>query len=105
MATLGGAQALHREEELGSLEEGKLADMIVVNIEGIHNTPGQEIKENVISRLVYSARSHDVETTIVNGVPLMEHRELTTIDEEMLKAKANKSINHLLSKGRNRKLL
>ncbi len=62
-ATINGAKALGLEKELGSLESGKYADVIVLDLDRPHLTP----LNNVISHLVYSAKGSDVETTIVNG--------------------------------------
>jgi 5-methylthioadenosine/S-adenosylhomocysteine deaminase len=84
MATIGGARALHMESEIGSLEKGKRADLIVVDLSAIHLTP----MYNVISHLVYAAKASDVTDTIVNGRPLMRNRRLLTLNEEAVKAAA-----------------
>jgi 5-methylthioadenosine/S-adenosylhomocysteine deaminase len=86
MATIGGARALHMEREIGSLETGKRADLIVVDLSAIHLTP----MYNVISHLVYAAKASDVTDTIVNGRPLMRNRKLLTLNEEAVKAVARK---------------
>ena len=86
MATLGGARALGKEAELGSLEPGKLADLAVVNLETLHNSPGQG--RDVVSQLVYSVRAADVQATVVNGKILMQDRQLTTINQQELLAEA-----------------
>jgi 5-methylthioadenosine/S-adenosylhomocysteine deaminase len=78
MATLGGARAMGMENELGSLEIGKKADMALVDLEKAHASPG--IGRDPVSRLVYSATAGDVHTTIVNGKILMQDRKLETID-------------------------
>jgi 5-methylthioadenosine/S-adenosylhomocysteine deaminase len=84
MATIGGARALHMEREIGSLEAGKRADLIVVDLGALHLTP----MYNVISHLVYAAKSTDVTDTIVNGRPLMRNRRLLTLNEVAVKAGA-----------------
>jgi 5-methylthioadenosine/S-adenosylhomocysteine deaminase len=84
MATIGGARALHMENEIGSLEAGKRADMIIVDLSALHLTP----MYNVISHLVYAAKASDVNDTIVNGRPLMRNRRLLTLNEEAVKAAA-----------------
>jgi 5-methylthioadenosine/S-adenosylhomocysteine deaminase len=84
MATIGGARALHMESEIGSLEKGKRADLIVVDLSAIHLTP----MYNVVSHLVYAAKASDVTDTIVNGRPLMRNRRLLTLNEEAVKAAA-----------------
>jgi 5-methylthioadenosine/S-adenosylhomocysteine deaminase len=72
------------ESEIGSLEVGKRADMIVVDLERLHSTPAPDI----ISALVYSAQPDDVRTTIVDGRVLMRDRELTTLKEATVIADA-----------------
>jgi 5-methylthioadenosine/S-adenosylhomocysteine deaminase len=84
MATIGGARALHMEREIGSIESGKRADLIVVDLSALHLTP----RYNVVSHLVYAAKASDVTDTIVNGRPLMRNRRLLTLDEEAVKAAA-----------------
>jgi 5-methylthioadenosine/S-adenosylhomocysteine deaminase len=86
MATIGGARALHMEREIGSIESGKRADLIVVDLSALHLTP----RYNVVSHLVYAAKASDVTDTIVNGRPLMRNRKLLTLDEEAVKAAARK---------------
>jgi 5-methylthioadenosine/S-adenosylhomocysteine deaminase len=68
MATRAGARTLGLEAEIGSLEVGKLADVIVVDRDRVHSTPGPD----PYSTLVYSARGTDVTTTIVDGELLVE---------------------------------
>jgi cytosine/adenosine deaminase-related metal-dependent hydrolase len=76
MATVGGARALHMEDRIGSLETGKLADVIVLGRNGTTMTPFYD----VYSTLVYAASAHDVRTTIVNGRVIMEDRKIKTVD-------------------------
>lgn len=84
MATIGGARALHLEEEIGSLEKGKRADVIVVNLDAAHQVP----RYNLISHLVYATKATDVNDTIVNGRVLMRAQRLLTLDEAPIKARA-----------------
>jgi 5-methylthioadenosine/S-adenosylhomocysteine deaminase len=84
MATIGGARALHLEKEIGSLEAGKRADLIVVDLGATHLTP----MYNLRSHLVYAAKASDVTDTIVNGRVLMRNRRLMTLNEEAVKAAA-----------------
>lgn len=86
MATIGGARALHMEKEIGSIEAGKRADLIVVDLNALHLTP----MYNLRSHLVYAAKASDVTDTIVNGRVLMRNRRLLTLDEEAVKAAARK---------------
>ena len=84
MATIGGARALHLEQEIGSLEIGKRADVIVTDLDAAHQTP----RYNLISHLVYATKATDVRDTIVNGRVLMRARRLLTLDETAIKAQA-----------------
>jgi 5-methylthioadenosine/S-adenosylhomocysteine deaminase len=77
MATIDGARALGLDKEIGSLEAGKRADLIVVSMRGARQTPMYD----PISHLVYVTRGDDVQTTIVNGKVLMRDRRVTTLDE------------------------
>ncbi len=86
MATIGGARAIHLERELGSLEAGKRADLIVVDLSASHLVP----LYNLYSHLVYAAKASDVTDTIVNGRVLMRQRRLLTLDEAAAKAEARR---------------
>jgi len=74
MATIGGAKALGLEKQLGSLEAGKKADVVLVSVNGARQTPLYD----PVSHLVYVAHGEDVRTVIVNGKILMRDRRLTT---------------------------
>ncbi|HEX5748597.1 MAG TPA: 5'-deoxyadenosine deaminase [Archangium sp.] len=78
MATLGGAKAIGMEAELGSLEEGKRADITVVDLAGLHSTPADP--RDVLSPLVYAARSTDVVHVLIDGKPVLKDRALLTLD-------------------------
>ena len=82
MATLNGAQALGFEK-LGIIKEGNIADVIIIDVDGIHNTPRGDYDLG----LVYSTQAQDVDTVIVDGKILMKNKQLLTIDEEMVKYK------------------
>src|SRR5437870_2660132 len=71
MATIDGARALGLDNEIGSLEVGKRADVIVVDLNQLHSSP----KQDVISSLVYSAQPSDVRVTIINGRVVMRDGE------------------------------
>ena len=75
MATINGASALGLENEIGSIDLGKKADIVLVNMKTAHLTPFR----NPISHLVYSANGGDVDTVICNGEILMKNRELLTL--------------------------
>jgi 5-methylthioadenosine/S-adenosylhomocysteine deaminase len=80
MATVNGAKILGIDDQVGRIEKGKKADIILVNVNQPHLVPHHDL----VSLLVYSAFGQDVDTTIVNGKILMKHRQLLTIDEEKL---------------------
>jgi len=77
MATMGGARALGMATQIGSLEPGKRADLIVVGMTAARQTPMYD----PISHLVYTTRGDDVRTTIVHGRVLMRDRKMVTLDE------------------------
>ncbi len=77
-ATLGGAKALGAEDKVGSLEIGKQADFIVLDLDQPHLIP----LYNIPSHLVYAARGSDVIHTYIAGRQVMKNRTLLTIDEE-----------------------
>ena len=84
MATQGGADALHMGERIGSLEVGKCADLIVLDVSGPNALP----LFDPISHVVYSARSDAVQTVVVEGKVLMERRRVRTLDTEAIRARA-----------------
>jgi 5-methylthioadenosine/S-adenosylhomocysteine deaminase len=85
MATIGGAAAIHKEKEIGSLEAGKKADLIVVDI----GRPELAPVYNYYSHLVYVAQGGDVDASIVNGKVLMEQRRVLTMDGAEIKRRAD----------------
>ena len=86
MATIRGARALHLEKEIGSIETGKRADLVIVDVDGLNQTPFY----NVYSDLVYAAKAGDVRTVIVEGKVLMRDRRLLTLNEVTIKADAHR---------------
>jgi 5-methylthioadenosine/S-adenosylhomocysteine deaminase len=85
MATIEGAKALGMETITGSLEEGKKADIIIVDFKKPHLTP----MYNPYSHLVYAARGNDVSHSIINGKLLMERRKLIGMPLEEIMEKAS----------------
>lgn len=83
MATLGGARALHREKDLGSLEPGKLADLIILD----HNSTALVPLYDVYSTLVYAASPRDVRTTVIHGRVVMEDRKILTLNPQEVREK------------------
>jgi 5-methylthioadenosine/S-adenosylhomocysteine deaminase len=84
MATMGGAKALKMEREIGSLEKGKKADLIVVETNAAHLQP----LYNVYSHLVYDIKGCDVKTSIINGKVVMLEGKVMTMDEQRILQKA-----------------
>jgi len=80
MATLGGAKVLGLDKEIGSLEVGKKADVIVLDF----NRPHLQPIYNIVSHLVYSATGADVRDVIIDGKLVMRDRKLLTLDEEKI---------------------
>ena len=82
MATRLGAKALHLEDKIGTLETGKLADLIIVDTSTLHNSPRfHRDPTSTYSQLVYAGKSTDVHSVMVNGRWLMRDRELMTLDQ------------------------
>jgi len=89
MATRLGAKALHLGHLTGSLEPGKRADLILVDLSPLHNAPRFRRDPNgLYAQLVYAAKSTDVSDVMVNGRWLMQARQLATLDEKTLLAQA-----------------
>jgi 5-methylthioadenosine/S-adenosylhomocysteine deaminase len=86
MATIDGARVLGLEDQIGSLERGKKADIIIIDIRQPHLVP----MYNVYSHLVYAVSGHDVVTAIVNGHVLMEDRVLITLDVDTVMEDVNR---------------
>lgn len=85
MATIDAAKVMMKEKEIGSLEVGKIADIIILDLDRPHLTP----LYNVYSHLVYSAGGSEVDTVIINGKLIMENRDILTIDEDEIIDQAN----------------
>jgi len=94
MATSNGAKAVGLEKDVGSLEVGKKADMILVDLAKPHLTP----LHDVYSAIVYSARASDVDTVIVDGEIVMQNRQVRSLDEQAVMEKARKTAYDLLSR-------
>jgi 5-methylthioadenosine/S-adenosylhomocysteine deaminase len=86
LATIRGAQALHMETEIGSIEKGKRADLVIVERDSFNQIP----LYNVYSDLVYATKANDVETVIINGRIVMRDRRLLTLNEAEIKASAQR---------------
>ncbi|MCG2809359.1 MAG: amidohydrolase [Candidatus Portnoybacteria bacterium] len=88
MATINGAKALGLEKEIGSLEEGKKADIIILDFEKPRLTPCH----NLVSNIVYAAQGSDVETTIINGKIVMEKGKIQGVDEKSVLRQVQKIV-------------
>ena len=89
MATRLGAQALHIGHLTGSVETGKRADLIRVDISPLHNSPSfRRAADNAYAQIVYASKSTDVSDVMVNGKWIMRERKLLTVNEEELLAQA-----------------
>ena len=77
MATIDGARALHMEKEIGSLEAGKKADLILIDL----NRPNAVPMYEVYAQIAYALKGSDVETVIIGGKLVMRDRKLLTVNE------------------------
>jgi cytosine/adenosine deaminase-related metal-dependent hydrolase len=78
MGTINGAKTLQMEDKLGSIEKGKMADIIIFD----RNRPEWNPLFSVVNTLVYSATGDSVDTVLVNGEIVMEHRKMTSVNED-----------------------
>jgi len=92
MATINGAKGLNWDNEIGSVEVDKKADIILIDMDKPHLYP----LHNVMSALAYSAQGSDVDTVIIDGNIIMENREIKTLDVERIKYNAQKTAIRLL---------
>lgn len=90
MATMGGAKVMGKEKDIGSLEEGKKADIILLDMNKAHSSPS--FKDNIESAIVFSGKTENVETTIVDGKILMENKVLLSMSEKEIVERANSCI-------------
>ncbi|HEY6233155.1 MAG TPA: 5'-deoxyadenosine deaminase [Pyrinomonadaceae bacterium] len=95
IATIEGAKALGLDEEIGTLETGKRADVIVVRLDTLHATP---YDNDPVSALVYSAQTSDVQAVVIDGQLLMKDGKLLTLDEETVIEDANRERTELMKR-------
>jgi 5-methylthioadenosine/S-adenosylhomocysteine deaminase len=84
MATIDGARALHMDKEIGSLEVGKKADLILISLDEPNAVPMYD----VYAQIAYSLKGSDVETVVIGGRVVMRERKLLTVDEPAVLEKA-----------------
>ena len=92
MGTINGARLLGLENEIGSIEVGKKADIILIDTNAPNMTPQSS---TLSSNVIYSANGSNVDTTICNGKILMENKKLTFLDEDEIIKKARIAIKEL----------
>ncbi len=92
MGTINGAKALGLDDEIGSIEVGKKADLILIDTNNANMVPDSSI---LSSNVIYSANGSNVDTTICNGQILMENKKLTTLDENEIYQKAKEAVDEL----------
>lgn len=91
MATINGAKALGLDKEIGSIEQGKKADMIIINMDNCLVKP----ENDLLSEIVYNVKGYNVDTTIVNGKILMEDKKIYNINESDLYKKSAQIIDRI----------
>ena len=94
MATQGGANAIGHGDILGTVEEGKKADLILLNIDQPHILPTQ----NLLNTIVDAASSHDVTDSIINDKLVMKDREVLTLDEEKIMFEADRHMKEIIKR-------
>lgn len=96
MATMGGAEVLGMAKEIGSLEVGKKADMVLLDLEDYHTFPSYDV--DVYSRVVYSATRSNVDTVIIDGSVVLANRRVKTIDRSIVLRESDRSIKRLMTR-------
>ncbi len=91
IATLNGARALGLENEIGTIEAGKKADLAILDL----NVPSLTPRNNLIAGLSYSANGSEVETVIIDGKITMENRRVLTMDERLVYRKIHETVSRL----------
>ena len=94
MATVHGAKAIGMGDKLGTLEPGKLADIVLVNLDSIDMVPNN----NPVSDLVYAGCGADVDTVIVDGRIVMENKNVITLNEHEIIEQARERASSLLKR-------
>lgn len=98
MATMGGAEVLGLAKEIGSLEVGKKADLVLLDLNDFHTYPSHEV--DIYSRVVYSATRSNVDTVIIDGQIVLENRMVKTIDRGIVLREADLSIARLMNRNK-----
>jgi cytosine/adenosine deaminase-related metal-dependent hydrolase len=96
MATMGGAEVLGMEREIGSVEVGKLADLQLLDLEDFHVYPSYD--SDIFSRVVYAATRGDVDTVLIDGRIVMQGKIVKTIDRNQVLKQSDRVLKELLSR-------
>lgn len=96
LATMGGAEVLGMEREIGSVEPGKLADLQLLDLEDFHVYPSYDADWH--SRVVYAATRGDVDTVVIDGQIVMERKVVQTIDKAVVLREADRALSRLLAR-------
>ena len=95
MATINGAKAMGIEDQAGSIEVGKRADFIVIDMDKPHLTPAPD----PVSTIVYAAHGSDVDTVVIDGQLVMEKRKVLTLEEESILDEARRRFPQVMKRG------
>lgn len=95
MATINGARALGLEDQIGSIEPGKQADFIIINMDAPHLTPAWD----PVSTIVYAACGTDVNTVVIGGELVMHNRKVLTLDEAAILEDINRRYREVARRG------
>lgn len=96
MATMGGAEVLGLEGEIGSVEIGKKADLQLLDLEDFHVYPSHDA--DIFSRVVYAATRGDVDTVLIDGKVVMSGKQVMTIDRHRVLKESDRSLKALLAR-------
>jgi len=98
MATIGGARVVGLEKQVGSIEEGKRADVIAITLKNANAIP---LAGNVYAQIVYAAKSSDVEDVFINGKQVVKDRKVLTVDVQKVYDKAREYRERIMNSLRN----
>lgn len=96
MATMGGAEVLGLERDIGSVEAGKLADLQLLDLDDFHVYPSYDA--DLFSRVVYAATRGDVDTVLVDGKVVVEGRRVLTVDKDVVLRESDRALKALLKR-------
>lgn len=96
LATIGGAEVLGLDHEIGSIEPGKKADLQLLDLYDFHAYPSFDV--DLFSRIVYSATRGDVDTVFIDGKIVMENKTVKTIDKDLVLRESDRAIQRLLTR-------